>query len=101
MKRSTYSVVQALQALHYRQRILTCRHLSTDKGVRTKTSTAYEPRTTEKAMASSSTPTVNRPPAVSHVLETALMMKDVPAATEFYKDLLGVEPFLVSVSVFS
>lgn len=52
-------------------------------------------------MASSSTPTVNRPPAVSHVLETALMMKDVPAATEFYKDLLGVEPFLVSVSVFS
>ncbi len=43
--------------------------------------------------------TANRPPAVTHVLETCLMMKDVPAATEFYKDILSVEPFLISVSI--
>ncbi|KAJ9602798.1 hypothetical protein H2200_012578 [Cladophialophora chaetospira] len=40
--------------------------------------------------------TANRPPAITHILETCLMVKDVGAATEFYKALLSVEPFLAS-----
>ncbi|KIW98296.1 uncharacterized protein Z519_01880 [Cladophialophora bantiana CBS 173.52] len=35
-----------------------------------------------------------KPPKISHILETCLMVKDVGAATEFYKNVLDVEPFM-------
>ncbi|KAH0842820.1 hypothetical protein AYO21_10956 [Fonsecaea monophora] len=35
-----------------------------------------------------------KPPRITHILETCLMVKDVGAATEFYKKVLDVEPFL-------
>lgn len=38
------------------------------------------------------------PPPPTHVLETALQVQDVVASTKFYKDLLGVEPDLNTVS---
>jgi hypothetical protein len=37
------------------------------------------------------------PPAITHILETALMVKDVAASTGFYKTVLNVEPFLDNV----
>ncbi|KIY01184.1 uncharacterized protein Z520_02736 [Fonsecaea multimorphosa CBS 102226] len=45
---------------------------------------------TNKSVASTSP----KPPKISHILETCLMVKDVGAATEFYRNLLDVEPFM-------
>jgi hypothetical protein len=38
------------------------------------------------------------PPPPTHVLETALQVRDIAASTKFYKDILGVEPSLDTVS---
>ncbi|KIW34031.1 uncharacterized protein PV07_00833 [Cladophialophora immunda] len=35
-----------------------------------------------------------KPPKITHILETCLMVKDVGAATEFYKNVFDVEPFM-------
>ncbi|OAP57290.1 hypothetical protein AYL99_08028 [Fonsecaea erecta] len=35
-----------------------------------------------------------RPPKITHILETCLMVKDIGAATEFYRKVLDVEPFM-------
>ncbi|EXJ94093.1 hypothetical protein A1O1_02486 [Capronia coronata CBS 617.96] len=34
------------------------------------------------------------PPPITHILETCLQVKDVKTATEFYKDIFNVQPFL-------
>src|SRR5689334_18908135 len=41
------------------------------------------------------------PPAVTHILETCLMVKDIRKSTDFYKNILSVEPFLDNVSLLS
>lgn len=37
------------------------------------------------------------PPPITHILETALMVKDVRASTDFYRDTFNVKPFLDTV----
>jgi catechol 2,3-dioxygenase-like lactoylglutathione lyase family enzyme len=39
-----------------------------------------------------------KPPAITHILETCLMVKDIRKSTDFYKTVLSVEPFLDNVS---
>ncbi|KIW99948.1 uncharacterized protein Z518_10876 [Rhinocladiella mackenziei CBS 650.93] len=39
---------------------------------------------------------VTSPPPITHILETCLMVKDLDASVEFYKDVFNVEPFLKS-----
>lgn len=49
-------------------------------------------------MASTSTSSRRPPPPPTHVLETALQVRDIAASTKFYKETLGVEPSLDTVS---
>lgn len=49
-------------------------------------------------MASTSTSPRRPPPPPTHVLETALQVRDIAASTKFYKETLGVEPSLDTVS---
>ncbi|EXJ55605.1 hypothetical protein A1O7_08533 [Cladophialophora yegresii CBS 114405] len=39
-------------------------------------------------------PAAQKPPAISHILETCLMVKDIAASTDFYKTVFGIDPFM-------
>ncbi len=100
MKRPTPSIVRVVKAQihHYRSRDfdpISRRPYSSTKTPHTSRRTMAALPTTTSTVSSSTAP---KPPAIRHVLETCLMMKDVPAATEFYKNIFSIEPFLVSVS---
>jgi hypothetical protein len=39
-----------------------------------------------------------RPPPITHILETCLMVKDIRASVDFYQDVFSIKPFLDTVS---
>jgi hypothetical protein len=96
MKLTSFSIVQSLRGpSHYRRQLNFSASLcsSTGRSASPKAGMAQNKANTSIA------PAAQKPPAITHILETCLMVKDIAAATDFYKNIFGIDPFLNNVSL--
>lgn len=54
-----------------------------------------------RALNAKMTSTTSSPPPITHILETCLYVRSITKSVDFYKSVLGLDPFLETVSLLS
>ena len=94
------TILKALQRPAYRYSSCHFSPFSIDLRHRTARRATSETKMAQDRASISTALTAQKPPVITHILETCLMVKDVSASINFYKSVFSIEPFLNNVSLY-